>query len=222
MEHKNIRWWHKVKLNNGEYTDGHCDMENLRKKYLFDELDFRDKIVIDIGSWDGYFSFESEKRGASKVISLDNADFRWGGYDGYNFLHDHFNSKCELVIGSVYNLINNFDCKSFDIVLCYGVLYHLSDPLLALKNIFYVCGNKVGFEGLFFESDNPTLELLPPGIYGNDKGNTYNISVKYLSDVAKLCGFNIIKKQFNGDRGSVICERISDSVDFYNDYVFPV
>ena len=221
-DHKNIHWWHKIKLNNGEYTNGECDAELLRKWYLFDEMDFKNKSVLDVGCWDGYYSFEAEKLGASRMVSLDDCNFRWSDYKGYEFLHEYFNSKAEFVIGNVYTLDTKFRQKEFDIILCYGVLYHLSDPLLALKNLFYVCNDKIAIEGLFFESDIPSLELIPLGKYYNDKGNVYSSSIKYLSDVANLCGFKIIKKQYSDIRATIILERISDCIDFYNKSVFPL
>jgi tRNA (mo5U34)-methyltransferase len=65
-------WYHTLDLGCGVVTDGYC------KSYLGDgELpDFRGKTVLDIGAWDGYYSFLAERSGASRVVSLDH--YAWG------------------------------------------------------------------------------------------------------------------------------------------------
>ena len=50
-------------------------MEIHRKLWRFieaqlDLLDFRGKTVLDIGCWDGYWSFYAERRGAREVVAL--------------------------------------------------------------------------------------------------------------------------------------------------------
>ncbi|MFT7618472.1 MAG: hypothetical protein ACI97A_002115 [Planctomycetota bacterium] len=58
-------------------------MATFETLYLFDQLDFQGKSVIDIGCWDGYFSFQAERRGASLVVGFDDPSYRWGGMDGF-------------------------------------------------------------------------------------------------------------------------------------------
>ena len=45
------------------------------------------RTVLDVGAWDGFYSFEMERRGAAKVLATDH--FCWGGngwasQDGFN------------------------------------------------------------------------------------------------------------------------------------------
>ncbi len=66
-------WWHSIDLGQGVVTPGHKSPEVLRlevERQRWPEL--RDKSVLDIGAWDGFFSFEAERRGASRVVSLDH------------------------------------------------------------------------------------------------------------------------------------------------------
>jgi hypothetical protein len=73
---KNISFFHKIKLKkeigqnliNYYYTPGLVEIESLRNLYFFDSVSFENKSVLDVGCWDGYFSFESEKKGASEVV----------------------------------------------------------------------------------------------------------------------------------------------------------
>ena len=67
-------WWHSIDLGHGVVTKGfkktpetlQSELESLRLP------DLRDKTVLDIGAWDGFFSFEAEKRGAKRVVAFDH------------------------------------------------------------------------------------------------------------------------------------------------------
>jgi len=186
-----IQWFHQIRLKDGRVTPGVVDMARHENLYLFDRLDFRGKSVLDIGCWDGYFSFMAEQRGASRVVSLDDPDFRWGGLDGYRFLHEHFHSQAEWRKGSIYNLPE----ERFDIVLCYGVLYHINDPLTAMINTFHAAREEVVLEGLIYENPLPTLFLLAPREFHGDPTNMYAMSMGYLEKVAQMCGFERVDTQ---------------------------
>ena len=66
-------WWHSIDLGQGVVTKGFKTPETLQ--YELESLrlpDLRDKTVLDIGAWDGFFSFEAERRGAKRVVALDH------------------------------------------------------------------------------------------------------------------------------------------------------
>jgi tRNA (mo5U34)-methyltransferase len=71
-------WWHSIELAPGVVTPGQKTAEILRGEVAamrLDDLDLRGKSVIDIGAWDGFFSFEAERRGARSVLAFDH--FVW-------------------------------------------------------------------------------------------------------------------------------------------------
>lgn len=207
-----IEWWHQVPLKDGRITPGRAPVYLLEKEYLFDQIDFNNRSVIDIGCWDGYFSFKAEERRAKEVIALDNPSFRWGELDGFNFLHNHFNSHVKWVKGSVFDPPR----RQFDIVLCYGVLYHLNDPLTAATNCFQMSNDLVCFEGLIFDAALPSLLLIPPGYLDGDMTNIYTMSTAYLKMVAELNGFILIAhSQYKEHRASMLFKRT------YRDALFP-
>ena len=104
--------------------------------------DLTGKRVLDIGAWDGCFSFECERRGAREVIaySLENPN-----ETGFARLKTLLNSNVEYVQGSVYDL-SPTRVGMFDLVLFFGVLYHLRYPLLALDRIRTVSRGKLLIE----------------------------------------------------------------------------
>ena len=71
-----IRWYHTIDLGGGVVTKG-TDNTAVRLAQLSLPASFAGLSVIDIGAWDGFFSFEAERRGASRVVAADY--FSWHG-----------------------------------------------------------------------------------------------------------------------------------------------
>ncbi len=69
-------WFHSIDLGYDVITPGDRTPEQLRRE--LEKLclpDLRDKSVLDIGAWDGFFSWTAERLGARRVVSLDH--FVW-------------------------------------------------------------------------------------------------------------------------------------------------
>jgi len=92
--------------------------------------DLTGKRVLDIGAWDGWFSFEAERRGAA-VTSVDCQE-----QANYLELHRKLGSKADYRNLDLFEL-PWVDLGKFDIVFCLGVLYHLRHPLWGLE---ILCG----------------------------------------------------------------------------------
>jgi tRNA (mo5U34)-methyltransferase len=138
-------WYHKIDLGEGVVTPG-LDFdhiwENIRKSRNL--IDYKNKIVLDIGSWDGMWAFEAEKLGAKIVIATD---CRYDAYENFLFCKEILGSKVMPFYNvSPYFLIDQLvvffqenweehepNERLFDIVQHLGLLYHLRDPLLTLS-----------------------------------------------------------------------------------------
>jgi len=90
---------------------------------------------LDIGAWDGYYSFLCESRGA-RAIAIDLLPQRKRGQSIRGFLTAKkvLNSNVEYILMDLYD-IDSLDA-AFDIVLFLGVYYHLKHPLYALEKIY--------------------------------------------------------------------------------------
>jgi len=69
-------WWHSIDLGDGVVTPGHKHPELIAGEW--DDLELpilRGKALLDIGAWDGYFSFTAERSGAERVVAVD--DWVW-------------------------------------------------------------------------------------------------------------------------------------------------
>ena len=123
-------WWHSFELADGTRVDGVNSVESLKKRISQFPIpeDLRGKRVLDIGAWDGWFSFELERRGA-EVMAIDTWD-----NPRFHEMHRLLNSRVDYRQMDVYDLAPE-RVGRFDIVLFMGVLYHLKHPLLALERV---------------------------------------------------------------------------------------
>src|SRR5262245_1284794 len=66
-------WWHSIDFGDGIVTNGAKSSEVLRRELESLRLpDLGGKTVLDIGAYDGFYSFEAERRGAKRVVALDH------------------------------------------------------------------------------------------------------------------------------------------------------
>lgn len=142
-----IRWWHTIDLGGGLTTPGASgNLRTLPKLGLPDHLD--GKTVLDIGAWDGFFSFEAERRGAARVLATDSFAWQaegWGSKAGFELAREVLHSKVEDLTIDVLDLSPD-RVGTFDLVLCLGVLYHMRHPQLALERVFSVTGHQLILE----------------------------------------------------------------------------
>jgi tRNA (mo5U34)-methyltransferase len=69
-------WWHSIDLGDGVVTAGHKTPELLADELASLRLPpMEGRTVFDIGTWDGFYAFEAERRGAARVVAMDH--FVW-------------------------------------------------------------------------------------------------------------------------------------------------
>ena len=140
-------WYHTIELAPGRETEGMFDLRPFVRRYgLPDSL--AGMRCLDVGTWDGFWAFEMERRGA-EVVAIDLDDERLLDWPprrrpqafsdesrGANFAvaHDALDSRVERRVVSIYDA-SAADLGTFDLVLCGSVLIHLRDQLLALERI---------------------------------------------------------------------------------------
>src|SRR5438270_1431121 len=138
-----IRWYHEFSFPNGLRASPRTpDLTPHRGLWRFiegqlDRLDFQDKTVLDIGCWDGYWSFYAERRGARLVLATDDKSQNWAGRAGLMLARELLDSKVEPHLDvSIYDL-SRFG--QFDIILCLGLWYQLVDPFDAIAQVRHRC-----------------------------------------------------------------------------------
>ena len=140
----NIRWYHEFDFPNGMKARTHTSDNKFHRALWFfikknlNSINFKNKTVLDIGCWDGYWSFYAEKAGAKYVLATDDVTQNWSDGRGIHIAKKMFNSNIEIEQHiNVYN-IRSLN-KKFDIILFLGTYYHLHDPFYALTQIRHCC-----------------------------------------------------------------------------------
>ncbi len=181
-------WWHSIDLGNGVITPGVHPIDELRDNFTYFKLpaDLGGKTLLDIGCWDGFYSFEAERRGA-RVTSVDC-------WRPENFFRAHaaLQSKAEFHELSVYD-VNKAGLGSFDMVFFLGVLYHLRHPLLALEQVCEVTRDFAIIEthviDNLYDSKHPVMEFYEFDELGGQYDNWWGPNVECLTKMARAAGF---------------------------------
>lgn len=181
-------WWHSIDLGGGLITAGAHSLDHLRDNFARFGLpeDMTGRRVLDIGCWDGFYSFEAERRGAS-VVAVDC----WRP-ETFFFARNELKSRVEFHEMSVYE-ISRAELGSFDIVLFLGVLYHLPDPLLALRRVCEMTREVAIIESHvidhLLDSPRPIMEFYEIDELGGQYDNWWGPNLECLQRMTRAAGF---------------------------------
>lgn len=196
-------------------------------------MDFAGKSVLDIGCWDGRWSFLAEKRRASSVLATDDNSQHWTSTpagiaphestepgEGFRLSHAGLQSRvryCGDV--SIYNLEKLGG--RFDVVLCLGVFYHLTHLMSALTQLRHAVAPRgmVLLEGAAIQDHKKSsMDFLygPDDGFGGtvepERGDPSNWSIptiRCLHDMLNACYFDVTRMAFGPEdflRGRVLME----------------
>jgi tRNA (mo5U34)-methyltransferase len=137
-------WLYSVDLGDGVQTKGLFGPPHTHIREALNQIEVRNKKVLDVGCWEGHWSFEVERRGAAEVYATDyllgdpRAEVSERGLKElptFRLAHAILGSKVSYHPNvSVYH-IDKLGIGDFDVVLFCGVYYHLKHPLLALAKL---------------------------------------------------------------------------------------
>jgi len=188
-------WWHKIDLGNGITTPGRVDSPAVLVQVKLPQS-LQGLSVLDIGAWDGFFSFECERRGAKRVVALDKPvwDCPGIGKRGFELARRVLGSKVEDVELEVLD-ISPERVGVFDLVLFLGVLYHMRHPLLALERVASVVGKQLILETHvdMNECDRPVLAFYPEDECSNDSSNWFGPNRAAVEAMLRVVGFRKIE-----------------------------
>jgi len=186
---EDIDWWHSIDLGNGLITPGRVNSRLTLKNLHLPSLE--GKTVLDVGAWDGFYSFECERRGAKEVLATDS--FEWGkrtGKQGFDYAKKALGSKVEGQVVDVLDLSRE-SVGQWDIVLFLGILYHMKHPLLALERVASVCKEMLVLET---HTDarlyrKPSMVFYPK----NESHNWWGPNVVCVREMLKEVGFKEVR-----------------------------
>ncbi len=127
-------WFHNLRLKGVATAPEHFlgDYPMIKWRHFADAIpaDLTGKTVLDIGCNAGFYSIEMKRRGAARVLGIDHDEDYLAQA---RFAADVEGLEIEFRNLSVYDV--GALGERFDVVLFFGVLYHLRHPLLALDLI---------------------------------------------------------------------------------------
>ncbi len=146
-------WYHTIELADGVVTEGMFDHRPAVERYLL-PADLTGMRCLDVGTMDGFWAFEMERRGASEVLASDLAevdDLDWPPLwrqrvqptldetkdARFRLVAEALGSRVQRIERSVYDL--ETDLGKFDLIFCGDLLLHLKDPITAIQRIRHVC-----------------------------------------------------------------------------------
>jgi tRNA (mo5U34)-methyltransferase len=133
-------WFHTFSVNEGSlYTPGVARDHRYRVPVL--PSDLSGKSVLDVGTFDGFYAFLAEARGAHRVVAVDNEQYRewvrarWDvelvGGEGFRAIAELLGSEVE------YRRLDAFELDQleelFDLIFCFGILHRVESPLGLLE-----------------------------------------------------------------------------------------
>jgi tRNA (mo5U34)-methyltransferase len=196
-------WFHTFSLDRSTelYTHGVARDHRYRVPALPE--DFGGMSVLDIGTFDGFYAFLAEARGAGRVVAIDNEQYRewvssrWGvelqGGEGFAAIRELLNSEVD------YQRIDAFDLdeleETFDFIFCFGILHRVENPLGLLKIIRrrLAAGGRVLLEthGAADRTlDSAAVHIPVPGeVYARDDFVYWGFTPAGLDAMARHAGF---------------------------------
>ncbi|MEQ1740536.1 MAG: hypothetical protein ABL884_11595 [Methyloglobulus sp.] len=206
-----INWFHFYdKETFGFATQGKKGIPNKEEARLwgFKPEIFAGKTVLDIGAWDGYYSFFAEKMGAKQVLATDY--FCWGGpgwgtKKGFDLAHRILDSKVESKEIDVPD-ISPETVGIYDVVMFLGVLYHMPNPLFGLQLATNVTRELLIIDTTYEKLDeSKALFELRPKRLRNDRTNFWSPNIQGMNDVlTEIMGFRKVTIKPWTD-GRIIC-----------------
>jgi tRNA (mo5U34)-methyltransferase len=168
-------WYHTIELAPGVVTPGWFDTRAVAPRLPF-PASLAGKRCLDVATFDGFWAFEMERRGAEEVHAIDVLDPRsWDwpvtssedavaaigrrkeGGRGFDVAHRALDSAVQFQERSVYDLDPDV-VGEFDLVYVGSLLLHLRDPVRALERVRSVCRGQL----LLVDNIDATLTLLHP------------------------------------------------------------
>ena len=208
-------FYHTMELPGLGVIHGQWDLRGKFEEYV-GGVDVAGKSVLDVGTATGFLSFESERRGASRIVSHDMSDVRqqtllpfkdklyykdrerWAEIygaemerwkDAYWLCHRLLGSRAQVFYGSVYDVPPALG--QFDVVLVGSVLEHLSDQVSALGSIARVTKGTMVVVTPLLQTEEHIARFEPLAGTPDYDYTWWRYSVGVYREVFRMLGFRV-------------------------------
>jgi tRNA (mo5U34)-methyltransferase len=186
-------WFHTIDLGNGVITPGQKDTRT-ELAHLRLPAELTGRTVLDIGAYDGFYSFEAERRGASRVVAADHWAWNWPGSDArgnFDLARRVLGSGVESRDIAVEDISIEELGGAFDVVLFLGVLYHADDPLGYLRRVRAVTADVAVVETVvdLLDVPVPAAAYYPGESMNGDASNYFGPNPAAVEGMLRDAGF---------------------------------
>ena len=194
---RKLRWFHQIDFGNGLLTPGTIKQPKIRRmsRMLFDGVDLRSRTLLDIGCWDGAYSLEATRRGAT-VTATDHFVWHssWGDRRCIDLVQQHLAPSMQIVDADLSEMSAE-RLGRFDVVLFLGVLYHLRDPLTALERVADLAMDTLIVETRMTMRHirKPVMQFHPGATLGNDPTNWWTPNRRCVEAMLRDLGFQQVR-----------------------------
>jgi tRNA (mo5U34)-methyltransferase len=198
-------WFHTFALAPGVYTPGIARDHGYRLAVLGADR-FAGRSVLDVGAFDGFYSFLAEVRGARRVVAVDNEQYvdwvraRFGvtlqGGVGFRAIAGLVDSRVEYRRMDALNVHELGE--RFDVALCFGILHRVTNPIALLRALADALapGGEIVLEtyGSRAAADAPAIEGHEPGdVYARDDFVYCGFSAEGLRRLGRIVGLDEVE-----------------------------
>jgi SAM-dependent methyltransferase len=201
-----LSWWHVIEIAPGVTTPGSWDLRPTAARMPWPGS-LQGARCLDVGTMDGFWAFEMERRGAAEVVAIDLVDpARQDPFpDGrlrrstpsellrgrtFAVAADLLGSKARHLDLSVYDLEPD-EVGEFDVIVMGFVLQLLRDPLRGLEAIGRVCRGHL----IVLDTVSRPLSLLPAPVARldarRDGSEWFVFNRRGLAKAVHLTGFEV-------------------------------
>lgn len=218
------QWWHSIDFGDDVVSNGSKSIftHNQEIAYWFPADFFQNKRVLDVGAWDGFYSFYAEKMGAKEVVAVDK--FVWEMYPqklrdgkdfvskkGFDIAHKVLNSKVKSFVLTIEEMHRDI-LGTFDSIIFAGILYHMKNPYNTLEIMHSLLNSdgRIMIETHMTNThtDIPLMEFHPKKSLNNDETNYWSPNGACVAAMLKEIGDYEIEEIKQGGRGVVVARKI--------------
>jgi tRNA (mo5U34)-methyltransferase len=203
------KWFHVMDLGQGVVTPGVINpvgKEHGPRFHVPDRLD--GKSVLDVGAWDGAWSFEAKRRGAAHVLATDSYSWGgggWGQKGAFDLAREALGLDVKDEVIDVLDLSRE-RVGTFDVVFFFGVIYHMRNPMAALDRVREITapGGLAIVESIsaMNRRKEPLLAFYAENECGGDPTNWFAPNPPALARMLKAAGFQQVEVVSKPDKWS--------------------
>lgn len=218
-------WYHSWQVTEDLALPGHVSVQETLRVFRV-SLDLRGAKILDVGTCNGAFAFELERRGA-EVTAVDICSPDEYGFES---LAQILRSRVRYLQASVYDLDARFPRNEFDYILFSGVLYHLRHPLLALDNLHRISKSAVWLESHVIDHyvmvrGKPRrlpsrfrhagiLQFYRSAELNDDPSNFFGFSIHCIESMLWSCGFRPVLRHASRTRAYFHAEKMGGAPEY--------